>query len=541
MTRPGLQLAQTLLADPVAIRAERAKRSFAYFVKRGWEHVAQVEPLVWSWHMDAIAMHAQALAKGEMEWLCVNIPPGHAKSVFTSVLWPAWIWTWWPKCQFIFGSYSYGFVVRDARRCRDLIRSDWYQEWFCKRDGWNLREDFGSADNFTNTAGGVRFATSIGGQGAGLRAHVIGVDDPLNIQDAHSKIEREAALEWVRGTLSQRFIGGYQPKFMLTMQRLHEDDPSAWVASKKGAQVLSLPSEFEPESACRTQRIVTRVNGHVERVVEDFWRDPRAARGELLFPALYPKERIEHDKTTLGPFGFASQHQQRPAPEGGGLFKIENWRFWKSDDATMERLGLVGGSRPRGAYDGPARPLDLDALDEQLISVDATFRETKTGSFVAIHVWGKLGARRMLLYRVKRRMDFTDTVAELLRVIALFPDARRKLIEGKANGDAIISALERSHGISGCIAVSPGTANKSARAHAQQPLQAAGNVELPDGAPWVEDYIAIHAAFPNGREDDDVDAQSQGLQGFEQEQGTADLWAQVDLGIEEGDEWDART
>lgn len=539
----ALSLVEGLLQDPQALGAKilavRARRSglknFATFVKQAWLYVPQVEPLVWGWHMDAIAQHAEALARAEINWLAVSIPPGHAKSVFTSVLLPAWIWTWWPKCQFIFGSYAHNFVVRDARRCREVIASDWYQETYCKPAGWGLREDYGSADNFSNTAGGVRFATSVSGSGAGLRAHLIGIDDPLNIGDSYSKKARDEAVSWMSQTLSQRWVAGYPPRFMLTMQRLHEEDPTAWLLRQKGAQCLRLPSEFEKENRCITYHIVEKRNGHVEKIKEEFWRDPRVESGDLLFPELYPRERIDSDKEKLGTFGFAAQHQQRPSPEGGGLFKVEDWRFWKSNTETMESLGHIGGVRPRNCAsleDAPPRPINFDDLEETIISVDPTFRKTNDGSFNAIHVWAKIGSRRLLLDRVHRRMDFTETITALLGIIKRWPDARRKLIEGKANGDAIISTLEKSHGVIGLEAV-PVSGDKMQRAQAMQPYHTGHNIELPEGAPWLEEYIQEHAAFPNAAHDDDVDAQSQGLQGLERERTTMEMW--MELGVDEYD------
>ncbi len=276
-----------------------------------------------------------------------------------------------------------------------------------------------------------------------------------------------------------------------------------------------------------TQHIVEKRNGHVERVLEELYRDPRTEPGELLFKELYPKERIDDDEQKLGSFGFAAQHQQRPAPEGGGLFPIKNWRFWTSDDATMERLGYSGSARPRGSYDGPAEIIDLNNLDSSLISVDATFKETKSGSYVVIQVWASKGAMRLLLYRVRRRMDFTATVDAFLDVIKLWPDVRRKLIEGKANGDAIISTLEKSHGVTGLEAVQV-SGDKMKRSMAMQPYQSASNVYLPEGAPWLEEHITEHAVFPNGAHDDQVDAQSQGLQGLERASNHWQEWADSD-------------
>jgi predicted phage terminase large subunit-like protein len=187
-----------------------------------------------------------------------------------------------------------------------------------------------------------------------------------------------------------------------------------------------------------------------------------------------------------------------------------------------------GGVRPRGCYEGGAQIINLDDLETILISVDATFRETSDGSFVAIHVWGKNGAYRYLLDAVHRRMDFTDTVKALLGVISRWPEARRKLIEGKANGDAIISTLEKAHGVSGLEAV-PASRSKLDRAHAMQPYQSAANVFLPDGVPWLEEYIAEFASFPKGRSDDHVDAQSQALQGLEQARSTMMAWMEAGI------------
>jgi predicted phage terminase large subunit-like protein len=229
----------------------------------------------------------------------------------------------------------------------------------------------------------------------------------------------------------------------------------------------------------------------------------------------------------LGSDGYAGQHMQRPSPAGGGMFKVDAWRFWRfAEDPDVSKMRPKIEGVELSAL--PARVLSIDDLEEMLISVDATFKKTTKGSYVAIHVWGKLGSRRPLLDRVHARMDFTETVQALLSVIRRWPRARRKLIEGKANGDAIISTLEKEHGITGIEAVNPGTDSKVQRAHAGSSYQAAGNVELYDGAPYTVEYIGEHAAFPNGPHNDDVDAQAQGLQGLERERTTADKYNDIE-------------
>jgi predicted phage terminase large subunit-like protein len=71
------------------------------------------------------------------------------------------------------------------------------------------------------------------------------------------------------------------------------------------------------------------------------------------------------------------------------------------------------------------------------------------------------------------------------------------------------------HEIPGILAVNP-EGGKVARAIAISPLVEAGNVYLPHPlhAPWVNDFIEECAAFPNGKNDDQVDAMTQALLRF---------------------------
>jgi len=87
------------------------------------------------------------------------------------------------------------------------------------------------------------------------------------------------------------------------------------------------------------------------------------------------------------------------------------------------------------------------------------------------------------------------------------------LIEDKANGSAVIQML--ANDIPGIIPVNPG-GGKVARAQAIAPLVEAGNIYLPhpEFAPWVNDFIEECVQFPNGVNDDQVDAMTQALLWF---------------------------
>ena len=91
------------------------------------------------------------------------------------------------------------------------------------------------------------------------------------------------------------------------------------------------------------------------------------------------------------------------------------------------------------------------------------------------------------------------------------PKAKRKLIEDKANGPAIINTLK--HEISGIIPYNPGSDSKEARASACTPQIESGNVYIPHPLlyDWVDKYIDVWAKFPLVKHDEEVDITSQAL------------------------------
>ncbi len=160
-------------------------------------------------------------------------------------------------------------------------------------------------------------------------------------------------------------------------------------------------------------------------------------------------------------------------------------------------------------------------------SWDMAFSDTDGSDFVVGQVWGRFGADKYLLKQTRARMEFTDTVGAVRELTAWVEEnypahkTHLKLVEDKANGPAVISALRRQ--VAGLIAVNP-KGDKVARARAIAPDVEAGNVYLPGMANaegsgydplqtpgWVCGLVDECAAFPNAAHDDQVDALSQAL------------------------------
>lgn len=486
-----------------AYRTERARRSLAWFIRDGWHVLEPTTKLEWWWHHDALCLHVQAALEDWMrhqldpsyvqriQTLIANVPPGTLKSRIFSVYAPAWMWTRWPSWRVIALSANPQVALRDASYSRQVIESDWYRTSF--RPAWQIREDTDAKGNFANTAGGFRLSQGWGAKSIGSRAHCILPDDPNNMADIHSSAHREGVIEsWDMGWANRR--NDMRTDLVLAIQqRGHERDFTGHVLTQPGTSHLCIPMEWEPDHPfAHTPARPTAIG----------WTDPRTVAGQVLQPERFTPAVLATERAR-GSFYYAGQFQQRPAPAGGGLFRSDQFRFWKPDGiAATDRL-----PRPQGCWPGPPRALPAK-LDEIVISLDAAFKGAAHNDRVAFQVWGKHGADRYLLDSVHGNMTFTETKERVRQLAAKWPTYDRLLVEDKANGSAIIDDLQRT--VARMIPVNP-EGGKESRAHRAQPEIEAGNVFLPDGHPCLEAFIGECCAFPNGAHDDQVDAMTQAL------------------------------
>lgn len=475
------------------VDAELARRSLAEFTKQAWPQVDPA-PLIWGWHLDALCEHLQAVSLGQIRHLIIEIPPGHAKSMTASVIWPAWDWINHPERALMTGSYDHNLAIRDAVKSRLILDTDWYQSNFV-RGTWEFSSDQNVKSYYRNTKLGTRQALSVAGAGTGWRGDILVVDDALNATDAYSDVSRAAAKRWFTETMSSRFNDQAKARKVVIGQRLHEDDLTGFLKRQGGWEVLTLPSEFEVNRRCVTY---FRRSPEMER--EEFWRDPRTTEGELLFPEKFPPEVLEEAKTPgkgMGEYAYAAQHQQRPAPAAGGIFKKDWWRFWRWE----EEDDLPG-------LEDRTEVLSHDVRwDQVVISADCAFKKTSDSDLIAIGTWGIKGPRKYLLALSWERMGYIATKAAIRAAIETAP--RRPdavLIEDKANGPAVIEELKQD--VEGVIAIEP-EGGKEARAHASSPTVEAGDVHLRLHHEKRQAYIDEHATFPKGTHDDAVDMQSQ--------------------------------
>lgn len=283
------------------------KISLAQFIREAWDTI-ETEELQWNWHIDAICAHLEAVTEGKIRRLIINVPPRHMKSLIVSVFWPAWVWTRYPHYRWLVASHDTDLSLDLSVKCRDVIESEWYQSHWGHTV--QLAGDQNAKGKFRNKQKGVRQAVSITGGVTGKGANIIIVDDPHDTKHATSKAKIKASKEGYRA-LSSRKNNPKKSATVIIAQRVSDDDLCADLIKKGGWDHVCIPSEYE-----EVERKPTSIG----------WSDPRKKAGDLLWPERFDKQYIEDSKIELLDYGYAAQHQQRPSPLGGGLFKVERLR-----------------------------------------------------------------------------------------------------------------------------------------------------------------------------------------------------------------------
>ena len=459
------------------ILQEKYQRRLSNFVHFAWPIIEPATEYKHNWHIDAICEHLEAVSDGEIKRLLINMPPRYMKSICVSVMWPVWEWIRHPSTRWLFSSYASSLSTKHSLDRRTIIQSPQYQHFY--GDRFKLTDDQNVKTEYNNNKRGYMFSTSTGGAATGKGGDRIVIDDPLNPKEAGSDALRTIANTFFDQTLTTRLDDKKKGAIVIVMQRLHERDLSGHVLEQGGYVHLNLPAE----APHKTMIYFPKTGKTFER-----------PKDHILFEEREGKPELEQQKRALGSYGYAGQYQQDPSPADGGLLKRIWWKYYNEMPS-------------------------LNAFHTVLLSMDCTFKNLETSDYVVIQIWGRIGAKKYLLDQARFKADFPGTIKRLKDMVRKWPQAKRKLIEDKANGSAVISALKDS--IDGIIAVEP-KGGKIARAQAVSYTIEAGDVYIPSKelAYWIDDFVEECVKFPKGSNDDQVDAMTQALTELNEEEFT---------------------
>lgn len=415
-------------------------------------------------HVEAMAYRLEQCAAGEVKRLIITIPPRHLKSQLVSIIFPAWVLGRDPTRRIIDVTYA-GPLSHDlTRQTRMLVEAPWYSATFPSLTFKSI-----TVDELVTTKGGYRYGTSTGATLTGRGGNIIIIDDPLNAADDASVRAREYVIEWYRTSLVTRLDNPQDGVIIIVMQRLHELDLVGYLLETEPGQWthLNLPAIADADE------LIPIGPGEVHR----------RKQGEPLDPVRLPLSALGGLKAQMGSIKFSAQYQQQPVPADGNLIKRDWLKTYSIDPLGRPNRRIVQ------SWDTAMKPGAGNDYSVCLTMVES-------------------GGKSYLIDVVRKRVDYPG----LRRLaIELYEEQRPDavLIEDRGSGTPLIGDLKAA-GKQGVIAIVP-KVDKEVRMCAQSAKIEAGDLLLPQGAPWLADLLAELLGFPKSRHNDQVDALSQYL------------------------------
>ena len=445
-----------------AVEREKAQVSFMEYVKMMWPG------FVHGRHHALMAKKFEAIAKGEMKRVIINMPPRHTKSEFASYLLPSWFLGLHPAKKVIQCSNTADLAVGFGRKVRNLVDSEQYATVF---PGVKLRQDSKAAGRWATNKNGEYFAIGVGGTVTGKGADLLIIDDP------HS--EQEAALAAGNPEIYQKVYEWYTSG---PRQRLQPG----------GAIVIVMTRWGEADLTGRVlQDALKREKGEEWELIE---LPAIMPSGNPLWPEFWSIDELEALKEELPVSKWNAQYQQKPTGEEGALVKREWWKIWERERP------------PRCEY--------------VIQSWDTAFTKSERSDYSACTVWGVFhmdedpkNVNVILLEAYQERLEFPELKEKAFEMYKIWePDTC--IIEAKAAGSPLIFEMRRM-GVP-VQEYTPVRGNdKFVRINSVTDLFRSGKVWAPDTR-WAHELIEQMAAFPNAAHDDLVDSSTQALIRFRQ-------------------------
>lgn len=450
-------------------------RSHLAFTKRFFEESQGQAFSVAAFHRVVCDVLDQVYS-GDIKRLIINIPPGYGKTEMAVVNFIARGFAINAGARFIHASYSQQLALDNSAKARDLINLEGYQSF------WpiTLKADTAAKGLWRTTEGGHVRAASSGEPITGFRAGrlledgedwkftgALIIDDPIKPDDVSSGTTRKFINNRWQNTFKSR-LGDESAPVIVIMQRLHVDDFVAHLLKTSGEtwHVLKLPIE---------------IDGECEPVHANAIMIPHGLPTGPLWDKKHDRAQI--DILRFSPMEFAGQYMQEPIVSGGNLFKSD----WF------------------GRYE------EVPALSWRSIYVDTAQKTKERNDYTVFEHWGcGLDGKAYLLDVVRGRFEAPELESTALslwgRCKAMdtkrYGHLRKMAIEDKVSGTGLIQALKRK---AVPVFAMQRDKDKYTRALDVVPSCASGLVVLPQSAPWLKDFEAEVAAFPDGSFDDQVD------------------------------------
>ena len=378
------------------------------------------------------------------------MPPGSAKSTYTSVLFPPWYMGKHPQEPVLGCSNTTELAESFSRRARNITASPRHRNVF----GFGISEDSKAAGSWSTERGGEFFAAGVRSAIAGRRARLGLIDDPIKSrEEADSEGTRQKQWEWYVNDFLLRLKPNAQQVVVQT--RWHEDDLSGRILAREAERwvVLKLPMIALP-------------------------KDPLGREvGARLWPEWFTDDMVK--TAMLDVRGWNALYQQDPAPDDGVYFERDMFGYFKVRPQGMHIYGASDYAVTEGGGDYTEHGIFGLDYNGDLHILDWWRGQT------ASNVWIERQCDFILQYKPLTWFGESGPIRK-----AIEPFLKRRMEQRKA-----YCRLEWLSSI----------ADKPTRARAFQGLASMGKVYLPEKSVWLAELFGQLMKFPAGKYDDGVD------------------------------------
>lgn len=408
-------------------------------------------------HHELLCSLLDKAARREIRKLAIVMPPGSAKSTYSSRLFPSRFLAQDPSQRILLCCCTKDLADDFGRTSRNLIDDN------PNELGYSLAKDSQAVDKWSTNKGGGFVGAGVGGRISGRRADLGLIDDPVgSMEEADSQDFRDKQWKW--------FLGDFRPRLkpnaiqVIIQTRFHEDDLMGRILAREtGWTVIHLPMLIDDESQLP---------------------DPLGRKmGDKLWPEWFTDEMVSDAQKDSRVWNCL--YQGNPIPESGNYFRMDCIREYYSHSEIPKNL------KP---YNSSDHALGKKEENDDTWLVDAGLDEAGNIWVLPSTEFGKWDS----LLTVTKMMQHAETNEPMM----WFCEAAH--IE-KAIGPFLFKEMQERECFFSIHQLSA-QQDKQSKARPMQGRIAQGKIYLPTFTSWWKTARQQLVSFPLGTHDDFVDA-----------------------------------
>lgn len=408
---------------------------------------------------------------GQNGKLIISMPPGHGKTIYSSILVPAFQFGINPHQRIIAAGHTQDFVQNViSQKVRDLLKSPRYKQIF---PNTVISKDTDTRKFFTITpvrggSAGQYIARGSGVGISGYRSTRTIIDDCYkSMLQAYSASARNKVQQWFYGDLVKRALPGNNIALVCT--RWHPDD-----------LIGNLIQKGQKGTGSKYQTVI------FSAICDDEQIDPLGRKqGEALWPEYHTIEYLLQQKRNDPAHIWHSLYQSKPLSTSGNIVQ-QSWLKY------YEEL-----------------PPD-NMIRRKFVSFDTASTTSQRADFSVGTAWIQTYDKKFFLTDiVRKRVQFTDLL-KMVNDFAQKNEASSILIEDVGAGKVICQTYKNSL-YAPVIAIGTQSKGKQFRFDSITPLFESGSILLPKHHQLTSDVVLQLNSFPNGKYDDIVDSLTHAL------------------------------